>query len=148
MIWNYANVQKEIIPYPKYGRFDAEPEGMEDEAVESVGPEHERLWENDSDGAEDEAAAEIASDEEPAPFDDMDWIQKKQGRHMLAPRKTSVVAETQHLILIRSLYFRMPRIRHSWSISPACEHTKNVTRTSRVSAPRYRVRLETRCRQQ
>ena len=36
LIWNYENVQKEIIPYPPRGKDDAEPEGMEDGAVESV----------------------------------------------------------------------------------------------------------------
>ena len=65
LIWNFENAQKEILPYPKHGKYDAEPEGMEDEAVESVVAEHEKLWEEDSDAEESAAAAEIDSDEEP-----------------------------------------------------------------------------------
>ena len=48
LIWTFENVQKEIIPHSKHGKYDAEPRGMEDEAVESVVAEHETLWEEDS----------------------------------------------------------------------------------------------------
>jgi len=65
LIWNFENVQKKIIPYPKRGKYDAEPEGMEDEAVESVVAEHENPWEEDDDDVEDAAAEAIDSDEEP-----------------------------------------------------------------------------------
>ena len=43
LIWSYENVQKEVLSYPKHGKYDAEPEGMEDEAVASVVAEDEKL---------------------------------------------------------------------------------------------------------
>ena len=44
LIWNFENIQREIIAYPKHGRNDkGEPEGMEDEAVESVVAEDDKL---------------------------------------------------------------------------------------------------------
>ena len=59
LIWNFANVQKEIIPYPKHGKYnDGEREGMEDEAVESVVAEVEKPWHEDGD-----AAVQAADDE-------------------------------------------------------------------------------------
>ena len=84
LIWSFENVQKEVIPYPKHGKYDAEPEGMEDEAVESVVAEHERLWEEDSDAEERAAAAEIGSDEEPDPFDARDWVNPEEAREKYA----------------------------------------------------------------
>ena len=84
LIWNFENVQKEVIPYPKHGKYDAEPEGIEDEAVESVVAEHEKLWEEDIDGEESAAAAEIGSDEEPDPFDARDWMNPEEAREKYA----------------------------------------------------------------
>ena len=85
MIWTFENVQKEIIPYPKHGKYDAEPEGMEDEAVESVVAEHENAWEEDGDEASEEAVAEaIDSDTEPDTFDASDWVNPAEAREKYA----------------------------------------------------------------
>ena len=78
LIWNFENVQREIAPYPAHGRYDAEPEGMEDEYVpsavaeESAVAEDEELWDRDSDRTESDFAAAPATDEEPDAFDPSD----------------------------------------------------------------------------
>ena len=89
LIWNYENVQKEIIPYPPRGKFDeGEPEGMEDEAVESVVAEHENPWEEDGvDVGEDAAASDIDSDAEPEPFEAGDWVSPDEAKETYAPKE-------------------------------------------------------------
>ena len=86
MIWSFENVQHGINPYPPRGKYDAEPEGMEDEAMEDEENRdpHEKLWEKDSDGQEAKAAAHINSHEEPDPFDPNDWVNPEEAREKLA----------------------------------------------------------------
>ena len=63
LMWNFENIQKAVIPYPKHGKYDAEPEGMEDETVPSVVAENETPWVEDdvAESDADEAASEVGS---------------------------------------------------------------------------------------
>ena len=83
--WNYENVQKEVIPYPKHGKYDHEPEGMEDEAVESAVAEEEKPWEEEESDADVAASeAEDAEDGETEPFDPSDWVDPEEAREKYA----------------------------------------------------------------
>ena len=87
--WTFENVQNEIIPYPKRGKYDeGEPEGMEDEAPLSAVAEHEKPWEEDGDDVVEDAAANASDmDEEPCQFDQADWVNPVEAQEAYAPRE-------------------------------------------------------------
>ena len=86
LIWNFENVQREIIRYPKRGKHDAEPEGMEDEPADSVDGESEKHWEENSDAEEDASvvAEDLEGDREPDLFDPEDWVNPEEAVQMYA----------------------------------------------------------------
>ena len=101
LIWNYENVQKEIIPYPKRGKYDeGEPEGMEDEAVPAVVAANESPWFEDGAAEMEDAALEaLDSDKEPDAFDEGDWVNPDEAMVKYAPKEEDLRCRGEKLSL-------------------------------------------------